>query len=88
VSEHSACYENILRIKICSMAYNKIWVSTDKTVDVDGRYVANVVIGTLFAECPGKVFLLVSEVLDRENHSMIAVLFDNTMKLLWPDEVR
>jgi hypothetical protein len=55
---------------------------------VYGRYVANVVISTLFAERPGEVFLLVSEVLDRRNHSMIAVLFDNAMKLLWPGEVR
>jgi hypothetical protein len=84
----SACYEDVLRRIRCSVADKKIWVSNDETMDVDGRYVANVVIGTLFPECPAEVFLLVSEVLDRASHSMIAVLFDNTMKLLWPDEVR
>jgi hypothetical protein len=63
-------------------------VSIDETADVDDRYVANVVIDTLFAEHPAEVFLIVSEVLDRANHSTITVLFDNAMKLLWPDEVR
>jgi hypothetical protein len=83
----SACYEDVLRRIRCSVADNKVWVSTDETTDEDGRYVANV-IGTLFAECPAEVFLLVSEVLDRANHSTIADLFDNAMKLLWPDEIR
>jgi hypothetical protein len=64
------------------MVDNKIWVFTDKTTDVDGRSVTNVVIGTVFAEHPGEVFLLVSEVLGRANHSTIAVLFDNAMKLI------
>jgi hypothetical protein len=84
----SACYEDVFRRIRCSVADNKIWVSNDETTDVDGRYVSNVVIGTLFAERPGEVILLVSEVLDRANHSTTAVLFNNTTKLLWPDEVR
>jgi hypothetical protein len=83
----SACYEDVLIIIRRSVADNKIWVPVDETTDVDGRYVANVAIGTLFAERPAEVFLLVSEILDRANYSMIAVLFDNAMKLSWPDEV-
>jgi hypothetical protein len=75
-----ACYEDVLRRIRCSIADNKIVVS----IDVDGRYVPNVV----FAECPEKVFLLVSEVLSRENHLVIAVLLGNAMELLWPEEVR
>jgi hypothetical protein len=55
-------------------------------MDVDGRYAANV-IRTLFAERPGEVFLLVFKVLDRANHSMIAVLSDNAMKLLWQENI-
>jgi hypothetical protein len=33
-------------------------------------------------------FLLRSEVLTKANHSTIAKLFDNSMHLLWPEEVR
>jgi hypothetical protein len=67
---------------------NKIWVLIDETTDVCGRYVANVVIGTLFADRSGNIFLLDSEVLDTVNLSSIAVLFDNAMKLLWKGDVK
>ena len=66
---------------------NKIWVSTDETSDVDGRFVANVVVGTLKREQHGEIFLLACEVLERVNNSSIAVVFDNAMNLLWPDKV-
>jgi hypothetical protein len=56
-------------------------VSTDKTTDVGGRYVANVVIGTLFTDSPRDIYLLDSEVLDRVNHITIAAIFDNARTL-------
>ncbi|XP_022166130.1 uncharacterized protein LOC111041895 [Myzus persicae] len=67
---------------------NKIWVSIDETTDVNGRYVANVVIGTLQTDQPGKVYLLNTEVLDKANYSTITKLFDKSMFLLWPDGIR
>ena len=42
----------------------KIWISIDETTDVEGRYTANVIIGTLSSDNPGKTFLLTSEVFD------------------------
>jgi hypothetical protein len=45
------------------------------------RYVANIVIGTLSAEHSGEVFVLVSEVLHRANHSTVAIVFVNAMGL-------
>jgi hypothetical protein len=50
-------------------------------MDIGGRYVASVVIGTLFADHLGDIYLLDSEVLNRVNHATIAV-FDSAMKLL------
>lgn len=69
---------------------NKIWVSIDDTTDVNGRYVANVVIGTLQTDQPGKVYLLNTEVLDKANYSTKTKLqvFDKSMFLLWPDGIR
>jgi len=61
---------------------NKIWVSIDEITDVNGRYVANVVIGTLQTDQPGKVYLLNTEVLDKANYSTITKLFDKSMFLL------
>jgi hypothetical protein len=67
---------------------NKVWVSIDERTDVGGRYVANVVIGTFFADCPRDIYLLDYEVPDRVNHTTIAAIFDNAMKLLREGEVR
>ncbi|KAL4088664.1 hypothetical protein QTP88_023751 [Uroleucon formosanum] len=67
---------------------NKIWVSIDETIDVQGRYIANVIIGTLLKDRPGKIFLLNTEVLEKANFSTITKLFDSSMFLLWPDGVR
>lgn len=35
----------------------KLWISIDETTDVEGQFIANLIIGTLKLECPGKFFL-------------------------------
>jgi len=62
-------------------------VSIDETTDVEGRYVANVIIGTLEVDNPGKIFLLNSEVLEKANHSTISKLFDRSLFILWPEGI-
>jgi hypothetical protein len=42
-----------------------MWGSINETGDVDGRFDANVVVGTLKHEEPGEIFLLACEVLER-----------------------
>ncbi|XP_025412038.1 uncharacterized protein LOC112684637 [Sipha flava] len=66
----------------------KIWVSIDETTNSNGRYVANVIIGTLEIDCPGEIMLLTSEVLEKVNHSTRAKLFDKSIALLWPNGVQ
>jgi hypothetical protein len=66
----------------------KIWISIDETTDVEGRYIANVIIGTLSSDNPGKTFLLTSEVLDKANHQTICKLFDSSLFLLWLEGLR
>jgi hypothetical protein len=83
----ASCYEDAINKIRNSVRKNKIWVSIDETSDVDGRFVAYVVVGTLKHEQPGEIFLLACEVLERVNNSSIAVVFDNVMSLLWPDKV-
>ena len=83
----ASCYEDTINKIRNSVGKNKIWVSIDQTSDVDDRFVANVVVGTLKHEQPGEIFLLMCEVLERVNNSSIAVVFDNAMNLLWPDKV-
>ncbi|XP_050530617.1 uncharacterized protein LOC126899610 [Daktulosphaira vitifoliae] len=80
-------YKNTLS-KIQAEVFNrKIWVSIDETTDVDGRYVANVIVGVLHFEEPGKVMLVNCEHLQKTNSTTIAHLFDRTMNLIWPQGV-
>ena len=46
------------------------------------------IVDTLFADRPGNIFLLHSEVLDKVSHTTIAIIFDSAMKILWEDEVK
>lgn len=63
---------------------HSIWISIDETTDVTGRFVANVIVGSLENGKPGKHFLLTSEKLEKTNHATIAELFRSALKLLWP----
>jgi len=78
----SNTYNNTINSIRTYVENKKLWVSIDETTDVDGRYVANVIIGTLEIGCPGKTFLFNCEVLEKVNNSTIAKLFDQSMRLL------
>jgi len=81
-------YEETL-VKIRSFIFGKkIWVSIDETTDSAGRYIANVIVGTLELNGPGHVFLLNCAQLEKSNHITIAKLFDNSIHILWPEGVR
>jgi hypothetical protein len=84
----SSFYEDAVRRVRNIIGDNKIWVSMDESTDVDSRCVANVIAGTLFADRPGNIFLLHSEVLYKVSHTTISIIFDSAMKMLWKDEVK
>jgi hypothetical protein len=77
----SSCYKDAVRRVRNIIGDNKIWVSIDESTDVDSRCVANVIVGTLFTDGTGNIFLLHSEVLDKVSHTTIATLFDSAIKM-------
>jgi hypothetical protein len=77
----SQCYDDTIS-KIREQEHGKIFVSIDKTTDVEHRYVANVVIGILEIDGPDEVFLLTSEILETVNQSTVCTLFEKCMFLL------
>ncbi|KAJ4449438.1 hypothetical protein ANN_00837 [Periplaneta americana] len=83
-----SCYENVLHSIREEISDNNIWVSVDETSDSMHRSVANVVVGILNPQSPGKRFLLTSELLERVNHKTISSLFEKSMSLLWPDGIK
>lgn len=62
----------------------KIWVSIDETTNAEGRFIANVIVGTLDENCADDIFLLNSNELEKANHSTVSNLFDGSMSILWP----
>jgi hypothetical protein len=55
-------------------------VSVIELTDIGSRYVANMIVGTLFADFSGDIFLLHSEVLDKVGGTTITILFDKAVK--------
>ncbi|KAL4120977.1 hypothetical protein QTP88_013571 [Uroleucon formosanum] len=82
------CYQEVLNEIRQKVAGKKIWVSIDETTDAEGRFIASVIIGTLLLDRPGEIFLFNLEQLQKTNHSTICSLFENSLYLLWPDEIR
>ena len=66
---------------------NKIWVSVIELTDIGSSYVADVIVSTRLADFSGDIFLLHSEVLDMVTHTIIPILSDNAVKVLWKAEV-
>jgi hypothetical protein len=83
----ASCYEDTINKIRNIVGKDKIWVSIDEISDVDGRFVANVVVGTLKHEQPREIFLLAYEVLEKVKNSSTAVVFDNAINMLWQDKV-
>uniref|UniRef100_A0A2S2Q5L2 CGG triplet repeat-binding protein 1 n=1 Tax=Sipha flava TaxID=143950 RepID=A0A2S2Q5L2_9HEMI len=82
------CYNEMME-KIRQRVFDrKIWVSLDETTDAEGRYIANVIIGSLEEDTAGPIFLLNTEALEKTNHSTVSKLFDKSLSILWPDGIR
>lgn len=83
----STIYEETL-LKIRDLIQNgPIWVSIDESTDVEGRYVGNVIVGKLNSE-PSEPILLTCENLEKCNHKTIAKLFNDSMSLIWPNNIQ
>ncbi|XP_017470729.1 PREDICTED: uncharacterized protein LOC108362303 [Rhagoletis zephyria] len=66
---------------------NFLWVSVDETTDIQGRFVANVIVGVLHQDpqLSEKKFLLNVAELERTNYASIARTFNDSLKLLGDD---
>lgn len=83
---HDIYQETITKIRE-NINVGPIWVSVDETTDVEGRYIANIIVGSLCPDAPSKPFLLNCQELEKCNHATIARFFNDSMSLLWPNGV-
>jgi hypothetical protein len=81
------CYGKIISHIKKELFDKKIWISIDETTDSTGRSIGNVIIGSLDGKNT-KSYLINCEVLVKCNATYIARLFNDSLKILWPDSVQ
>jgi len=74
--------ETMQKIKEYISHDHKIWISIKKMTDVKDQVIVNVVIGILEVKEPGKIFLLITEKLEKTNYSKISKLIDKSLSIL------
>jgi hypothetical protein len=66
-----------------------VWISIDETTDCAGRYVSNVIVGSLNPIAERNVkFLLNMEFLDKTNNFTIVQSVNNALMVLWPEGIK
>lgn len=72
-------FENV-RNEIKSKIINKfLWISVDETTDVKGRYIANLIIGTLGSDEPSIPYLISVRELEKTNHATVAKFVNDSL---------
>lgn len=62
-----------------------IWLFVDETTDINGHYIANILVGALKYDKANPPFLLSCKQLEKTNHSTITRFVNDDLKILWPD---
>lgn len=62
------------------MGTNPIWLSVDETTDACGRYIANVLIGSLKKDEPSKSHLICSKQLEKTNNATVTKLVLDSLR--------
>lgn len=79
------CYDETMKTIRKALQGQRIWISIDETTDTLGRFIGNVIVGVMSGDEPQKSFLLHVEALEKVNHTTIAKLFDDSIKIIDPD---
>lgn len=84
----SRCYQRTMQEIRQKVSGKKIWVCMDESTDSLGRYVANVVVGTMEEDGSGEQFLINCEQLEKVNFSTISKVFDRSLGLIYPNGIQ
>jgi len=61
-----------------------IWIVFDETTNINGHFVANLLVGTLNCDKLSHPFLIACKQLEKTNHSTITRFVNDGLKILWP----
>uniref|UniRef100_A0A2S2QL62 Uncharacterized protein n=1 Tax=Sipha flava TaxID=143950 RepID=A0A2S2QL62_9HEMI len=78
------CYHNTLKKIKNKIGENNIRISVDETINIKGRYGANLLVGILKSNTPTRPFLLTCKVLEKTYHSTVVRFINDELKMLWP----
>ncbi|XP_025416349.1 uncharacterized protein LOC112687696 isoform X3 [Sipha flava] len=78
------CYHNTLKKIKNKIGENNIRISVDETINIKGRYGANLLVGILKSNTPTRPFLLTCKVLEKTYHSTVVRFINDELKILWP----
>jgi hypothetical protein len=62
-----------------------IWISVDETTDINGRFIANIIINILHREIATLSYFISCKELNKTNHSTVTCFFNDSLKILWPN---
>jgi hypothetical protein len=82
-------YDSIIQHIRHELIDQYIWIAVDETTDCMGRYVANVIVGSLNSEVGNNTkFLLNMEFLPKTNNFTIVQSINNALMILWPEGIK
>lgn len=90
--------ESLLRKSYLEPCYNKtienirekvgdsyIFLIVDETTDINGNYIANLLVGALSSENSCDLFSIACKKLEKTNHSTISRFVNDGLRILWPN---
>ncbi|KAF0760196.1 DUF659 domain-containing protein [Aphis craccivora] len=78
------CYQNVISQIRDEVGDSYIWISVDETTDINGRFIANLIIGVLHREKATRSYLISCKELSKTNHSTVTRFVNDSLKILWP----
>jgi len=78
------CYQNVISQIKNEVGDSYIWISVDETTDINGRFIANLIIGILHREKAKRSYLISCKELVKTNHFTVTRFVNDSLKILWP----
>lgn len=79
-----SCYFQAIEHIRKSLEDSFILIVVDETADINGHYVANLLVGALSCDKLSRPFLIACKQLEKTNHSTITRFVNDGLKILWP----
>jgi len=77
------CYNNVIIAIRGIISNSDIWIAINETIDTNGSYIENVLVGVLECDTLSQPHLLTCKELSKTNHSTVSRFINDSLKI-WP----